>query len=42
MNPVVMVVAHVFANEPSEMLFFQRDDMVENLTAAADVLQIVE
>ena len=35
MNPVVVVVVHVIANEPSEMLFVQRDDMVENLAAAA-------
>jgi len=34
-NPVVVVVVHVIANEPSEMLFVQRDDMVENLAAAA-------
>ena len=34
-NPVVVVVVHVIANEPSEMLFIQRDDMVENLSAAA-------
>ena len=33
-NPVVVVVVHVIANEPSEMLFVQRDDMVENLAAA--------
>ena len=34
-NPVVVMVVHVIANEPSEMLFVQRDDMVENLSAAA-------
>ena len=34
MNAVVLMVVHVIANEPSEMLFVQRDDMVENLSAA--------
>ena len=34
-NPVVVMVVHVIANEPSEMLFVQRDDMVENFAAAA-------
>ena len=35
MNPVVVMVVHVIANEPPQMLFVQRDDMVENLAAAA-------
>ena len=35
MNAVVVIVVHVIANEPSEMLFVQRDDMIENLSAAA-------
>ncbi len=35
MNPVVVVVVHVIANEPPQMRFVQRDDMVENLAAAA-------
>ncbi len=35
MNAVVVIVVHVIANEPSEMLFVQRDDMVESLSAAA-------
>src|SRR4029079_12323500 len=34
-NPVVVMVVYVIANEPSQMLFVQRDDMVENLSAAA-------
>jgi hypothetical protein len=34
-NPVVVIVVHVITNEPPQMLFVQRDDMVENLTAAA-------
>jgi len=34
-NPVVMMIVHVIANKPPEMLFFQRDDMIENLAAAA-------
>jgi len=34
-NPVVVIVADVIANEPPEMLFVQRDDMIENLAAAA-------
>jgi hypothetical protein len=36
-NPVVVVVVHVIANEPPQVLFVQRDDMVENLAAAASV-----
>ncbi len=35
MNPVVVVVVHVIANEPPQVWFVQRDDMVENLAAAA-------
>ena len=35
MNPVVVVVVHVIANEPPQMLFVQRNNMVENLSAAA-------
>ena len=34
-NSVVVVVVHVIANEPPQVLFVQRDDMVENLSAAA-------
>jgi len=34
-NPVVVVVVYVIANEPPQALFVQRDDMVENLAAAA-------
>jgi hypothetical protein len=34
-NPVVVVVVHVIANEPPQVLFVQRDDVVENLAAAA-------
>jgi hypothetical protein len=34
-NPVVVMVVHLIANEPPEMLFVHRDDMVEKLSAAA-------
>jgi hypothetical protein len=34
-NPVVVIVVHVIANEPPQMLFVQRDDVVENLAATA-------
>jgi hypothetical protein len=34
-NPVVVIVADVIANEPPEMLFVECDDMIENLAAAA-------
>jgi hypothetical protein len=34
-NPVVVIVVHIIANEPPQMRFVQRDDMVENLAAAA-------
>ena len=34
-NAVIVVVVHVIANEPPQMLFVQRDHMVENLAAAA-------
>ena len=34
-NPVDVMVVHVIANEPPQMFFVQRDDMVENLAAAA-------
>src|SRR5579859_3449722 len=34
-NPVVVMVVHVIANESPEMLLAQRDDMVEDLAAAA-------
>ena len=34
-NPVVVIVVDVITNEPPEMLFVQRDDMIENLAAAA-------
>jgi hypothetical protein len=32
---VVVIVADVLANEPPEMPFVQRDDMIENLASAA-------
>ena len=35
MNAVIVVVVHVIANEPPQMLFVQRNNMVENLSAAA-------
>jgi hypothetical protein len=34
-NPVVVIVADVIANQPPEMLFVECDDMIENLAAAA-------
>ena len=34
-NPVVVIVADVIANEPPEMLFVECDDVIENLAAAA-------
>ena len=34
-NPVVVMVVHVIANEPPQMLFVQRDHVVESLAAAA-------
>ena len=34
-NAVLVMVVHVIAKEPPEMGFVQRDDMVENLSAAA-------
>ena len=33
-NAVLMVVAHVLADQPPEMLFVQRDDVIEDLAAA--------
>ena len=33
-DPVVVVVAHVFPDQPPKMLLVQRDDMVEDLAAA--------
>ncbi len=35
MNPVVVIVADVIANKPPQMLFVQRNDMIENLAATA-------
>ena len=35
MNPVVVIVVDVIANKPPQMLFVQRNDMIENLAAAA-------
>ena len=35
MNPVLMVVSHVVAKEPTQMGLIQWDDMVEQLSAAA-------
>src|SRR5712692_10709474 len=34
-NPVVVVGVHIIANEPPQVLFVKRDDVVENLAAAA-------
>ena len=34
-NPVLMVIAHIFAQEPEEMAFVQRDHVVQDLSAAA-------
>ena len=33
-NAVVVVVVHVIADQPAEMLFVQRDDVVEDLATA--------
>ena len=35
MNPVVVMVVDVIANEPPQMLFVQRDDMIEHFSATA-------
>jgi len=35
MNPVVVMVVDVIANESPQVWFVQRDDVVENLAAAA-------
>ena len=35
MNAVFVVIVHVIANHPPQMLFAQRDDVIEDLTAAA-------
>ena len=34
-NPVVVIVVHIIAHKPPQMLFVQRNDMVEYLAAAA-------
>ena len=34
-NPVVVVVVHVLTNQTAEMLFLERDDMVQDFPAAA-------
>ena len=34
MNAVFVVVVHVIADQPAEMLFVQRDDMVKDLASA--------
>jgi hypothetical protein len=34
-SPVIVVVVQVIANQPPQMFFVQRDDMVENLAEAA-------
>lgn len=34
-NPILMIVVHVLANETPQMVFVQRDDVVEHLAAAA-------
>src|ERR1700733_141586 len=33
-NSVVVVVVHILANQPPEMFFVQRDDMIQDLPAA--------
>ena len=36
-SPILMVIADVFANEPSQMAFIQRDDVVQKFpTTASD------
>jgi len=34
-NAVFVVVLHVIANQPAQMAFVQRDDMVEDLASTA-------
>ena len=34
-NSVVVVVVHIITNEPPQMFFVQRDDVIEDLAAAA-------
>ena len=34
-NPVVVMVVHVIANQPPQMSFVQGDDMIKDLAAAA-------
>ena len=34
-DPVVMVIGHVLADEPTQVSLIQRDDMVEKLSATA-------
>ena len=34
-NTVLMIVVHVIANQPPQMRFVQRDDMVENFATTA-------
>jgi hypothetical protein len=34
-NPVLVVVDHVLANQPPQVRFVQRDDVVEKLAATA-------
>jgi hypothetical protein len=38
-NSVGMMVVHVIANQPLQMLFVQRDDMVKRLSAATAALR---
>jgi hypothetical protein len=35
-NPVVVIVVDLIANEPPPMLFVQRDDMLENFVARVE------
>ena len=34
MNPVLMMIADVFAKEPAQMRFIQRNDVIEKFPAA--------
>jgi hypothetical protein len=36
-NPVCMMVVHIIADQPAEMLFIERDHMVQDLPAATAV-----
>jgi hypothetical protein len=41
-NAIVVVIAHVVADQTAKVLFIHRDDMVEDLAAAASDLRLVK